>query len=443
MSDPHSFLHLLIYGRRDLRHWGRAFAIGSLFHLTLSDVQNEAWMVPAVMEGVGAVILLWRPMPLGFLLCLVGTAWPLLLLRDVLTQSMYLTWVAVLGVLSCARLRLDVLAAVRWVTAGTYWLAAVHKLNSDFFDPSVSCAQHAWLQVSKHWINLPLPTDPGLVLTMGIIVVELVLGILLVRRSLWLWPVGLVFHWPLTVTLAPAFAFVMFSGYAAGLTARHLVLIRSAWRRHWHICLVFVALFIGLEAFLTAKSVGLLTLVKGGLFSGLLAVIVLAASSPKRTNQRTSRFRGPVGLIFGLWIAHGLTPYFGLQYQHTAAMLSNLRIDSGCQNSWLFPDGLIGDDPYIRIDEVSIGKGLRPNREEILRDGLWSVPALATMNRNWCIPELRPIRMSGRWQGQEFLIADLCHPNWHHGLGISTLSWPGFQRFQKNLKRKCHSACIH
>ena len=86
---------------------------------------------------------------------------------------------------------------------------------------------------------------------------------------------------------------------------------------------------------------------------------------------------------------HGLTPYFGLQYQHTAAMLSNLRIDDACHNSLIIPAALVIETP-IRITSAEIGIGQRPARETTLESGLWSYPALATMHRNWCVDALRP-----------------------------------------------------
>lgn len=107
------------------------------------------------------------------------------------------------------------------------------------------------------------------------------------------------------------------------------------------------------------------------------------------------------------------------------------------------PEALRGVDPYIRIDSASIGHGARPARERSVEATLWNVAALHTMRRNWCIPELRPIRYRGQWRGRAFEIADLCAEGWLDDLP-GAAAWPaGFQRFQKNLLRECPTACVH
>jgi hypothetical protein len=113
------------------------------------------------------------------------------------------------------------------VTAAlTYGLAAVHKLNDAFFDPATSCADHAIRQVVALWPSLPAPlASPGLAAL--VVLWEALLALLVLTRSRWLWPVGLAFHLPLTLTLAPAFGAVMVAGWAAGMPSREVV----AWRR--------------------------------------------------------------------------------------------------------------------------------------------------------------------------------------------------------------------
>jgi hypothetical protein len=139
--------------------------------------------------------------------------------------------------------------------------------------------------------------------------------------------------------------------------------------------------------------------------------------------------------------------------QHTAAMLSNLRIDPECHNSLVFP-ALPGPGPYIYMDSIRFGPGeagndLRPERSRIVRETLWNPTALHVMRENWCIPELRPITVVGRWLGRGFELPDLCAPNALDALdaGDALRPGPGFlpghQAFQKNLPRACHAACVH
>ncbi|MEZ4469222.1 MAG: hypothetical protein R3F60_00185 [bacterium] len=417
--------------------WARAFALASFVHLTLPDFDQAGWRGPQVVEALGALILLIRPHPLGFLLCAAGTLWPLLLLRDVLTQSALLTLWALIGLAGGGRRGPAALTAVRWTTAATYLLAVLHKLNTAWFDPTISCAEHAWAQVVARYgvPTLPAPAYVALAVEVG-------LALLVLRRSPWAWPVGLAFHLPLTVTLAPAFGPVMLAGYAAAITARQRVRWRRALRRGWPVAALAAGLAGVGEYLLAGRGEGFVALkVAAGAGLAVLALDVIAHERPR------DRGRAAGGLLpvvaTALWVANGLTPYLGLQYQHTAAMLSGLRIDTGCHNSLVLPEALRLVDPYVRIDAARIGAGERPGRERKLRETLWNLPALHTMRANWCIPENRPIALAGTWQGVAFSLPDLCDDGWRRALPGEAEVLPGLQRFQKNLGRTCPEACIH
>lgn len=422
-----------------LAPWARVFALGSLLHLTLPDFEQPGWSAPAAVELFGALWLLARPSPLAFALCGLSTLWPLLALRDVLTQSALLTVFAGAGLAGALGWR-DALSGVRLVTAGTYALAALHKLNTAFFEAAYSCANHAWAQVverSPPLAMLPLPDEA---LPLAAITVEVALAVAVWRGSRWMWPLGLAFHLPLTVTLAPAFAGVMFIGYAAAVPPRDWVRLRRIGRRRWPWLLAAGLAAGALDGLLTGgvpDAVAWLKVVAAGALAAWTAPLLLARRRGLRRSGRAARW-----LCAG-WLVHGLTPYVGVQYQHTAAMLSNLRIDAGCHNSLVVPEALRGVDPYIRIDRASFGDGLRPARARTVEATLWNVAALHTMRRNWCIPELRPIRYGGTWRGRPFEIPDLCADDWLDALPGAD-RWPaGFQRFQKNLLRACPTACVH
>jgi hypothetical protein len=282
----------------------------------------------------------------------------------------------------------------------------------------------------------------GLVLPILIVLTELFMAYGLWRRRGWVWVLGICFHIPLTATLAPAFGLVMLSGYVATLTPRQAVWARRAWRRWSTVIMGTTALVLGALLLFEGQPGDWWTQLKIAGCIGLLLWALLAHRG--WTTNRGQRGSGrTASLILALWIGHGVTPYLGIQYQHTGAMLSNLRIDEGCHNSWVFPEVLRGQDPYIRIDQALIGDGQRPQRERVVESTLWNLAALHTMRRNWCIPELRPIRFSGRWRGNPFSIDDLCADDWANALPDFGGSLSGFQRFQKNLPRSCPSACIH
>lgn len=421
-----------------LAWWARVFALASLVHLTLPDVREPGWFWPATLEALGALWLLRRPAVGAFVLCAIGTAWPLLLLRDVLTQSMYLTWVALIGAAGAARwlTHRTTLDAVRLLTAGTYALAALHKLNTTFFDPALGCANHAWAQVINRYPPLAALSIPDAALPFVAIGLEISLALALTRRSRWIWPLGVVFHLPLTVTLAPAFAAVMLAGYAAAVPARDVVRLRRIARRHAQRIVIAGLLAGAAEATLAGGIDDLAAWLKVIAAGALLAWTLPLIATPHHPHPPAPRL---ARALLAAWILHGLTPYLGVQYQHTAAMLSNLRIDAGCHNSLIFPEWLRGTDPYLRVAHASIGAGARPEREATVEATLWNVAALHTMRRNWCVPELRPIRFEGTWRGEPFTIPDLCAP-----AALAAFPGPpGFQRFQKNLPRACPSACIH
>jgi hypothetical protein len=427
-----------LHGDPRLRFWARAYAAATLVHLLLPDYDQPGWGPPRLVSAVGAALLLWRPLPVGFALCLVGAAWPLWALRDVLTQSaLLLVWAAV-GLWGAARRRGPAaLDAVRWTTALTYALAALHKLNADFFDPAVSCAPHAWAQVAARW---SLPDIGGLepLLAPAAILTEVALTVAIARRSPWMWPLGVAFHLPLTVTLAPAFGAVMLAGYVAATTRRQAARWRRAVRRHPGLLVAAGGVAAVVDAALGGVDDPLVP-VKVAAAGAILAGSLLALGPPGRC-RRTAPAAWAVA---ALWTLNGLTPYLGVQYQHAAAMLSNLRVDAGCHNSLVFPEALRGADPYLRVDVARIGDGQRPAREAALREGLWSVPALHAMHANWCVPRLRPIVLEGTWRGRPFALPDLCADDWLDHLPGAGAVPAGLQRFQKNLRRDCPQACIH
>ncbi|MCA9541528.1 MAG: hypothetical protein KC620_21670 [Myxococcales bacterium] len=428
-----------------LRHWGRALAVASLIHLTLPDIRQPGWWLPGLIEAIGALWLLRRPAVTAFALCAVGTAWPLLLLRDVLTQSLYLTLVALIGAAGTATRRASTaLAAVRLITAGTYALAAFHKLNRDFFDPAISCATHAVDVIAARYNLLAPLVDAGHLLPLAAVATELALAFAVWRGARWMWPLGIVFHLPLTVTLAPAFFAVMFSGYAAATPPRDVL----RWRRALRGSGPMIALGIILGGAVDALAAG--GVPDGRAWVAAMGFGGISALTVRFLRDRRGRPRAPRpatwparALALG-WLLHGLTPYLGWQVQHCAAMLSNLRIDAGCHNSLIMPEALRGEDPYIRIEHARIGPpGARPERERTIESTLWHVAALHAMRANWCVPELRPIAFIGTWNGRPFALADLCADDWLAALPGAE-RWPsGFQAFQKNLPRECARACIH
>ena len=67
------------------------------------------------------------------------------------------------------------------------------------------------------------------------------------------------------------------------------------------------------------------------------------------------------------------------------------------------------------------------------------------MQKNWCIEEQRPLMIQGHYLGKTFIIEDLCKIGaldqlYQRSHAPALKSW---QRFQKNLQKHCHQACVH
>jgi hypothetical protein len=440
---PTAILHL----------YGRTFGLAMAVHLLLPDHAQPGWGAATVLGALGALALLVRgASAAGFALCVLAKLGTLLFLRDVLTQSMLLVWLGTLGALgSLGLLRPKaVLDGARVVVGATYLVAALHKLNTGFFDASMSCAPHAYAQAAARW-HLPHPAAFDGALPWLALGLEVAMGVAVLRRSAWLWPLGVLFHLPLTATLAPSFQGVMLVGWVATLTPRQRVRWRQVARYRWPWLLGAAAVAAGLDlalAGLPHDLDGAFTALKVGANGALAAAGLVVAVRILRSRRRkipvktgTSRLAWGLGLV---WLLHGLGPYLGLQYQHTGAMLSNLRIDDDCHNSLLFAPGWrLGGDPYLRIDRARLGDDARPERAARLRAGLWSPAALHAMRQNWCVPALRPIALKGTHRGVAFDLPDLCAEDWLAYLPSAAVALPGYQAWQKNLQRTCATACIH
>ena len=457
-----------------------AYVVAGLCHLWLADAWIAEWIPGNIAFILGLSLLLWRPCSLGFLLCALGKLLPLLFARDHLTQSVFLLLIAFggayfLGVRAYlatwpGRLTkvtssmgttspqvIGFLTLVQGVTIVTYGAAAFHKLNRDFFDPAYSCALYGLDKVFAHY-DLLVPGFVGefaLGLAVLVVVAEASIALLYLagRRRLAL-VIALLFHLPLTLTVAPAFAFVMLVGHAAFFRPVDLANWRDVLTRRWPV-------LVGGATLITVAS-----LVRGGLpFNDwtmaprewalwllLLTALLVGPSSPKpKQAPIDGSARGDrlvaiaVVLLFAL---HCLSPYLGARFHHTAAMVSNLRIDQGCWNHLIVSESLRIEDPYIRVDEVYfVRPGAMERYEAMARDQLWNGTMIHQMQKNWCRESLRPFYLAGTYRGRTFEINDLCDEE---------LDWPfaddgllgreifkDHLLFQRNLPRQCPQTCIH
>ncbi|TXD32279.1 hypothetical protein FRC96_18095 [Lujinxingia vulgaris] len=471
------------------------YAFAGLCHLWLADAWIPEWIVGNALFLAGILALPYSPSLLPWASCALGKALPLLMGRDHLNQSLLLMLIAAAALLLCAlggwraarqsaalardekAFDLDALLHapansdapaltdaflifVRGLTAAVYAMSAFHKLNRDFIDPTLSCASYGVEKLAAY-LNVSLSDLPaGLLLRqqapMLVIGAELSIALLYVtgRRKAALL-IALLFHIPLTLTMAPAFAFVMLIGHAAFLSAADLRVFAERGRRFAPAIIAVAIAMTALTTWMHGGTDDWTMLPREALLWALLVWVALtplpprAIGRPTLPGQPTSRAaRGLATLAVGLYLLHALTPYLGLRFQHTAAMVSNLRIDQGCWNHLVMPERWRLSDEYIRIDRVYFREpGFIAEYEDKVLDQLWNTTQVRQMRRNWCRDEVRPFFVEGTWRGAHFTIDDLC---------ADPLPWPferagvfgeevfeDHLRFQRNLPRTCPAACIH
>lgn len=450
---------------RDLRYmtFARLFAVGSAVHLLLPDALQDAWLAADALYWIGLFLLAITGSLAGWILCAVGLAVPLFFLGDQLTQSAFLLTLAVSAIVCFGgpardrevRLTKSLPAAVRTLTVATYAVAALHKMNVDFFDPAVSCANAGVSILANTW-TIDFIANPSLDTLWApfFVVVELGVATLLVVRPAMGMTLALAMHIPLTIVFAPAFAFTMIAGWPCFLTEDELDHLGRVMRRSYKPILALGAV-LGLGSF--ALYMQRHTVVywfwsfKEGVLWTLLAWLAVAlAFRPKGVFDGWSATRESVGrhgrvlsiAVAAFWVVHALGPYTGMWFHHSGAMLSNLRIDEGCWNSALFGESARLVDPYVRIDEARVTdvSGMRqPGREEGLVAKLRDRRELERERARVCHRDGRVVRLHGTFEGAPFQIANLCETPWPLGRPL----FPGARPFQRNLERECPQACIH
>jgi hypothetical protein len=291
---------------------------------------------------------------------------------------------------------------------GAMFFAALHKLNYDFFDPTVSCAPELSKELAFWW-RLPFPdavlnAKPyQILLGEGLIPVLLLLypriGILFTTLFL-----GLIGHIGPTV-----FTMTMFMMACAFFRAEDGAVMLRGLKRCWSGLLTFTLvmsaisfkLFTGKRTWfefhvyqvviiiLTFCVLYLLAADWNRLRRGLIDQPSEgspldferfghkpAAFDPNRTPKETFRrfFIHMGGLLPSqkavkialicyalLLFLNGMSPYFGLKYRYSFAMLSNLRADDARWNSMVIPKWfyLRQHDPFIHVTRVETDRYTR------------------------------------------------------------------------------------
>lgn len=431
------------------------FAFGMASHLWLGDAWTPGWSFANALCVCGTALLLLRPCFVAWALIFVGKLLPLLFLRDQLTQSVVLMTFAFSGMLAHiwqmrgTEVTEDFLLSLRWTATLTYSLATLHKINHDFLNPVTSCANYGMDKLALHW-QLPVEFAGWAIWPWFAIALEGAIPLMFsLGRHRLAWVLAVAFHIPLTITMAPAFAFVMFAGLVAYVTDADRAMFLEVLKRYRIQILGSSFVLIGTSMVLATTLPDPSMIFREWVLWAMLVALSIHAVRMWRVERRP--IRRPTSwwprVIAALFIVNGLTPYTGVQYQHAAAMLSNLRIDEGCWNHAIIPESARLTEDYVRIDVGYFGEpGRLVEYEKIMAEQLWNPPQIRQMQRNWCKHPVRPFYVHGTFRGRPFEIQDLCSatdlPFEDDGFfGIEI--FPDFLRYQKNLMRECPQACIH
>lgn len=241
----------------------------------------------------------------------------------------------------------------RWLATVAWAWAGVHKLNRDFFDATVSCAGLA--ERLGAWWSAPLEVYSWVAPWM-VVVFELS-----VPALLWLKPrLGVLVT--LLVTLffgsvgATALATMMAGLAFAFLPPADIRSFVAGLRQQW----AWIGAVIGCAAgasFLSYRGPWTWPQYATfhGLYAGLLVTHLAVIAAPRtavvqvRIPKTVRVWTIVLGVILGL---NGATPYLGMKFEYSFAMLSNLRVDRERWNSYIFPSLLGGNDPYVRVHRV-------------------------------------------------------------------------------------------
>lgn len=441
--------------------YARGYAVATVLRLTLPDATQTSWLPVVLVQGTGALILAATGGLLGWMLCALGSLGGILFLEDQLTQSAYLLACA-LAAIGCFwgpaderahRVGRGLPAAVRVLTVLVYLLAGFHKLNADFLNPAVSCANAGLRALATH--GQPSPLIDEAVLSWSLwpplfLAVELALPWLALWRPRPAVVLMAAFHVPLTVIFAPSFAITMMTGWICLLGERGLLAVAETLRSRWRAVLALGSLpaAISIATFFPDRVVSdpdwrlkeaLVWCAWAALaFTWWRHREVFEARDVWHEDEPARAVRLVLALAFGV---HALTPYLGLGFHRTGAMLSNLRVDRGCENHFLVPSSLRLVDPYVVVVDIRFAPDrAAPGFEQEVGSRLWSMAALWRARAHWCGKHPEPLPVTLRHDARDYPIDDLCAPD----------AWPWaeprlvrMRRFQVNLTTRCPQACIH
>jgi hypothetical protein len=224
--------------------------------------------------------------------------------------------------------------AGRWSLVILYFISGFHKLNTDFFDPEVSCALVLFEELGARLGGVAHPEELGPLLMGATVAVELGLPTLLVVPRLRRAGVvlGVLFHLTLALAGYPRFSAIGIALLAlflpAGLPAVSPVL-RA------------VAVAVLLPGVLFGSLDGDALFLWATIAIGAAVVEHASTAGPGAQERRPAEAKAAwaAQLASALVLLSGINPYIGLNTNLTFSMYSNLRTEGGDSNHLLVPVG--------------------------------------------------------------------------------------------------------
>ncbi len=343
-------------GREQLRVFATLWVMGLVFHY--SDSQPLA-VLPVLVAGLPVLLFPSSVAAIGLFLA-AGTVVALLSLPAASNHLVLSLLVALaLGAAALVGTSRRGSFVERWLDAArtpvglvllvVYAFTVFHKLNTDFFDPAVSCAGSLLGQIVELNRLGSATFSPSLVqvAAVGTVVVETAILVLLAVSWTRRWGValGVGFHAILAAASFFDFATVVFALYVLLIPRQVFVTLAPRLARLRPVALsafaahVMISLIAGIAG--TAVSpVGLtwhtlLVLTWYVAVGAFMVPLVLACLSTPLTWPRW-QWRPTVLLVVPLLaLANGAMPYLGLKTVSSYSMFSNLHTEDGATNHLL------------------------------------------------------------------------------------------------------------
>lgn len=376
---------LLFLGRESLEHntsqqalfklFTIIWAIFCLLHVIVFSTQyGRAGLATSLGIGIAALALLFKPgsKPLFLLTiiisCISAVSQMPIISNHSLIKSFFIFSAVLIGVYHSLRGQSWALFFQQLCYVGRalllimYFYGVLHKINSDFLNPDVSCAVILWREMPYFLSWLDYRFIHYLTIY-GTLIGETVIALcLLIPRWRHLGIVsGMTFHALLGLSgysMYPPFSTLCIALHCCFLSphAAQNILSASEWKTLWNwfksvkgalVGSSLLAMFLFTAWIQSYVAFGIVWLI---LISPFLLVVARYGSATTSEPIKADVISwGMVSAIVLLFLFNGITPYLGIKTAQSINMFANLRLEAGVSNHLIFT-GRPG--PWHYLDDV-------------------------------------------------------------------------------------------